>query len=56
MQFKRAEAPIDRSLRLSFHRLRLNGASSLAASLSAGRLKVVGGFYDLHSGRAQMLD
>ena len=34
---------------------RLNGCSSLVAPLSAGRLKVVGGFYDLASGRVQVL-
>jgi carbonic anhydrase len=34
---------------------RLNGASSLAAALSAGKLKVAGGFYDLASGKVQML-
>jgi carbonic anhydrase len=34
---------------------RLNGCADLAATLTAGRLKVVGGFYDLHSGRVQML-
>ena len=34
---------------------RLNGASDLAGQLGSGRLKVVGGFYDLHSGRVQLV-
>jgi len=34
---------------------RLNGAADLSGSIAAGRLKVVGGFYDLHSGRVQVL-
>lgn len=34
---------------------RLNGASSLAAALGQGRLKVTGGYYDLHSGRVEFI-
>ena len=34
---------------------RLNGAPQLSGQLSAGQLKIVGGFYDLHNGRVQVL-